>query len=66
MSLPRIKVCCISSIEESRQAVRMGAAAVGLVGTMPSGPGVIGDAELREIAAHTPPPVATFLLTGET
>ncbi len=66
MSLPRIKVCCISSIEESRQAVRMGAAAVGLVGTMPSGPGVISDAEIREIAAHTPPPVATFLLTEET
>ncbi|MFZ4560490.1 MAG: phosphoribosylanthranilate isomerase [Saprospiraceae bacterium] len=66
MSLPRIKVCCISSIEESRQAVRMGAAAVGLVGPMPSGPGIIRDEDIRVIAAHTPPPVATFLLSGET
>ena len=66
MSLPRIKVCCISSIEESRQAVRMGAAALGLVGPMPSGPGVISNEDIRVIAAHTPPPVATFLLSGET
>ena len=43
----------------------MGAAAVGLVGEMPSGPGPIPDADIRRIAASVPPPVATFLLTSE-
>jgi len=32
---------------------------------MPSGPGVIDDALIAEIAATVPPPVATFLLTSE-
>ncbi len=30
---------------------------------MPSGPGVIAEELIAEIAAHVPPPVATFLLT---
>ena len=60
----RIKVCCISSIEEMELAVAAGADALGLVGEMPTGPGVIDDALAREIAARTPPPVATFLLTS--
>jgi len=47
-------------------AVAAGAAALGLVGRMPSGPGVIEDAVIAEIAASVPPPVATFLLTSET
>ncbi len=33
---------------------------------MPSGPGVIDDTLITEIAASVPPPVATFLLTSET
>jgi phosphoribosylanthranilate isomerase len=33
---------------------------------MPSGPGVIPEDEIREIAAAVPPPVATFLLTSLT
>lgn len=61
---PRIKICCISSIEEARQAVELGAAALGLVSQMPSGPGVIPDELIAEIAATVPPPVATFLLTA--
>ena len=46
-------------------AVAAGASALGLVGPMPSGPGVIEDALIAEIAATVPPPVATFLLTSE-
>jgi phosphoribosylanthranilate isomerase len=62
----RIKICCISSIEEANLAVRAGADALGLVARMPSGPGVISDQLIRQIARHTPPPVASFLLTQET
>jgi len=60
---PRVKVCCISSVEEMRVAVECGASAVGLVSAMPSGPGVITEELIAEIAARVPPPVATFLLT---
>ena len=60
---PRIKICCIGSVEEARVAVAAGADALGLVGAMPSGPGIIDDTLAREIAASVPPPVATFLLT---
>jgi phosphoribosylanthranilate isomerase len=60
---PRVKVCCIASVEEARAAVECGAEAVGLVSEMPSGPGVIDEALIAGIAARVPPPVATFLLT---
>jgi len=60
----RVKICCISSVEEARLAVRHGADALGLVSQMPSGPGVIDDDLIRDIAAQVPPPVATFLLTS--
>lgn len=63
---PRIKVCCISSVEEASIAVRAGASALGLVSAMPSGPGVIGDELIAEIAARVPPGVASFLLTSAT
>jgi phosphoribosylanthranilate isomerase len=63
---PRIKICCISSLEEARLAVACGAHALGLVGRMPSGPGVISDETIADIARAAPPPVATFLLTCET
>lgn len=53
------------SVVEARQAVSAGASALGLVGPMPSGPGVIDDGLIAEIAAAVPPPVATFLLTSE-
>ena len=46
-----------------RLAVECGASAVGLVSAMPSGPGVIGEDLIAEIAARVPPSVATFLLT---
>ncbi len=60
---PRVKICCIASVEEMRAAVEQGASAVGLVSEMPSGPGVIGEELIAEIAARVPPAVATFLLT---
>lgn len=62
----RVKICCISSVAEAELAVRHGAAALRLVGAMPSGPGPIEDALIAEIAKSVPPPVATFLLTSET
>lgn len=62
----RIKICCISSTKEAETAIRYGASAIGLVAEMPSGPGTIADDLIRQIAAATPPPVATFLLTSRT
>ena len=61
---PRIKVCCISSVEEAWTAIRAGASALGLVSAMPSGPGVIADETIAHIAARVPPGIATFLLTS--
>jgi len=63
---PKIKICCISSIEEAKMAIDYGASALGLVGHMPSGPGVISDDLIYRIARTVPPPIATFLLTSET
>ncbi len=61
----RIKICCISSVDEAKMAIEFGADAVGLVGSMPSGPGVIDDELILKISKSVPPPVATFLLTSE-
>jgi phosphoribosylanthranilate isomerase len=62
---PRVKVCCIANWTEARLAIDLGASALGLVSEMPSGPGVIPDDLIAEIAAAVPPPIATFLLTCE-
>ena len=61
---PKVKICCIASLAEARLAVEHGAAALGLVSAMPSGPGVIDDARIAEIAAAVPLPTETFLLTA--
>ncbi len=63
---PRIKICCISSKEEAKTAINFGASALGLVAKMPSGPGIISDELISEIALSVPPAVATFMLTSET
>jgi phosphoribosylanthranilate isomerase len=63
---PRIKICCISSIDEARTAISSGASAIGLVARMPSGPGPIPDELIKQIAKSVPPPIGTFLLTSET
>lgn len=64
MTRIRVKVCCISSVGEAEMAVAAGADAVGLVGAMPSGPGVIDDNLARAIAAAVPRLVVTVLLTA--
>lgn len=66
MIKPRVKICCISSIEEARLAIEHGASALGLVGQMPSGPGIIEDELIYEIARVAPPSISTFLLTSQT
>lgn len=66
MQRPRVKICCISSQQEAKMAIQFGAAALGLVGNMPSGPGIISDELIAQIARTTPTPIGTFLLTSET
>lgn len=61
----RVKICCIESRAEAQLAVKYGASALGLVSAMPSGPGVITDAEIYEIAETVPPGIASFLLTSK-
>ncbi len=61
--ITRVKICCISSVEEAELAIRYGASAIGLVSEMPSGPGPILESLITKIAATVPPGVATFLLT---
>lgn len=61
----RIKICCISSVEEAKTAIAFGADVIGLVGKMPSGPGPISDEKIYEIANIIHPPISTFLLTSE-
>lgn len=64
--MTHVKICCISSPEEAKIAIKHGASALGLVGHMPSGPGIIEDSLIHQIAKSVPPPIATFLLTSET
>ncbi len=61
-----MKICCISSIDEAQMAIRAGATAIGLVGPMPSGPGIISNNEIAEIIQNIHQPIDTFLLTSET
>ncbi len=64
MARPRVKICCIKSPAEARTALAHGADALGLVSHMPSGPGVIPEGLIAEIAASVPAGTATFLLTA--
>lgn len=65
----RVKICCISSLDEASLAVAVGAHALGLVSAMPSGPGVIDEALIARIAARIAADglasVQTFLLTSK-
>ena len=63
---PKVKVCCISSLEEANLAIKAGATALGLVGQMPSGPGIISDELIHQIANSIPKSISSFLLTSET
>ena len=62
---PRVKICCISTIEEAWIAINHGASALGLVSEMPSGPGVIQESLIAEIAGMIPPFVSSVLLTSK-
>jgi len=62
---PRVKICCIASLEEAWLATKYGASAVGLVSEMPSGPGPIPESLIAEIARGLPPSVSSFLLTSK-
>lgn len=63
--MTKVKICCIASLEEAKLAIDLGASAIGLVSEMPSGPGVIGEPTIKEIAAQIPETVSTFLLTSK-
>lgn len=63
--MPKVKVCCINSLEEAELAIRSGASAIGLVSEMPSGPGVISETKIAEVASQVPEHVDTFLLTSK-
>jgi len=52
---PRIKICCISSIDEAKTAIEYGASAIGLVAKMPSGPGPISDDLIRQAIEEVQP-----------
>lgn len=61
----RVKICCIADAGEAAMATE--AHLLGLVGPMPSGPGVVTLAEAREIAAAVvPPPEPVLLTAGQT
>ncbi len=62
----RTKICCIKSIEEATLAIDAGASALGLVSSMPSGPGVITESMIRDIVRQVPDGIDTFLLTSKT
>lgn len=67
MSRTRVKICCIASPEEARLAAMGGADLLGLVGPMPTGPGVVSHAEARIVAESAPAWAVPILLTaGET
>lgn len=53
----------MASVAEAWLAIDCGASAIGLVSEMPSGPGVIGEDLIAEIAASIPPAIGSFLLT---
>jgi phosphoribosylanthranilate isomerase len=53
----------MGSVEEASMAIGAGADAIGLVSTMPSGPGPIEEELICQIASYVPRSVGTFLLT---
>lgn len=60
----RVKVCCIVSSNEADIAIVAGAAAIGLVSAMPSGPGPIPESDIAGIVRHVGNRAATVLLTS--
>jgi phosphoribosylanthranilate isomerase len=62
--MTKVKICCIQSIAEAKTAIENGAYAIGLVSIMPSGPGVISESKIKEIAGWAPDNIKTVLLTS--
>ena len=63
----KVKICCIKNLEEAELAIQQGAIALGLVGHMPSGPGIISDEQIAAIVKGVAGrDIETFLLTSET
>jgi len=62
---PRVKICCICSLDDAWTVISHGASALGLVSEMPSGPGVIPESLIAEIARRIPPFVSSVLLTSK-
>ena len=62
----KVKICCISTIQEAQNALKFGADILGLVAKMPSGPGTIEDELIAKIVKNIPPETTTFLLTPKT
>jgi phosphoribosylanthranilate isomerase len=63
---PMVKVCCIQTAGEAALAVGCGAGALGFVGPMPSGPGVLSEEDNMMLAPMMPEGVGSFLLTSAT
>ena len=66
MKKPLLKVCCISSVAEALLALEKGADFLGLVGPMPSGPGILSLEEIKAIVEAIPEDAKTIVLTSET
>ncbi|MEQ8757517.1 MAG: phosphoribosylanthranilate isomerase [Coleofasciculus sp. G1-WW12-02] len=62
---PRVKICCIGSVDEANLAICYGACAIGLVSEMPSGSGMVSEGLIAQVAARIPPGVCSFLLTSK-
>lgn len=60
----RVKICCIRSVEEAGLAAGAGANLIGLVGPMPSGPGVLSLDVATRIAAASDGMVRRVLLSA--
>jgi len=60
----RIKICCISSPEEAEMAANTGAEFLGVVGPMPSGPGILDHETAAKIARASPRQSKPILLTS--
>ncbi len=66
MTRTRVKICCMGTAGHVALAVAHGADALGFVGPMPSGTGVLENDAIAKLVPFVPPPVASFLLTCET
>ena len=62
----KVKVCCITSVEEARTAVSYGVAAIGMVDETPTGQGRIPVEQMAEIVRSIPDSIGTFVLTSAT